>query len=504
MTESYPLHLAFVETPKKCFLNIYMSSFLRSNSTINQGVSSWLTLIKYLKEHIAFVDIEKIQTMIVDYGRKPRYGANDEKNRLLMSMFLLLVSEKSLMVRTYLGGYTMKFLDLSLTAIKSRLEKSSAKYIESLQSRVNLCKITYDKSYEIYCSKIKDHNGALETGDMWKTDVQDLKKYSPRNESYVEFDSPGTFRNAQSLTFSRFDTPSFVPRFAELSLPRPRSTKRKNSIFINEMTYNTVEAIKNMIPLPQDHQDIEMPEYPTELHMPEDNPFKTSQFAARRNDLAIPPLKYIETTEHNAIDNISPSSRTLHSPVIKDRHSKIGKERANLISIDELINLLEDNRTKLKSIYNTRREKDLDLSSRRRLRKAMTAVTYPKIFRLNPILATIVLRDKTLGLGQSFFVLYISINLNDYSTLECTVDISNRQIGNDQQRGSFEIDQLEKACKINPGVLEQAMQILQRGGHIPSTIKLNILECLRKSIGKFLITKLEEKALQLPCLKKYH
>lgn len=485
LTDSYPLHLAFVETAKYCYLNIYMSSFLRSNSAINQGVSSWLTLIKYLKQHIAFVDIEKIQTMIVDYGRSPVNGATDEKNRLLISMFLLLVSEKSLMVKTYLGGYTMKFLNSSLAAIKSKLEKSSSLYIESLQKRENLCAITYDKSLEIYFSKIRDHNGALETGEMWNESEQQLHKVTSRSNTLVEFESPGGFGPVKPYSFSKFDTPSFAPQ----GLIRKRSNKRKNSILVNEFAVKAANVVKNIIPQEEESAEKEDQSIDHEDEKDDRIPRGDQYFKSGRSRPLpfVPPLlnfdKLGNTGEHSNSE-ILPSARSLQSPVIKSRYNKISRPRSSLISMDELINLLEDNRTSLASIYTTRKENEFDLSSRRLLRKKLTSLTYPRIFRLNPIVATLVLRDKSLGLGKSFLILYFSIDLNDFSTLQCIVDIADRQIGFHQIGNSFSVKELASISRVKSGILEKAVEILQRGGRIPASVKLELISSLNKSVGR--------------------
>lgn len=440
LTDAYPVHLGFVETARECSLNIYLNSHLRFSRFQNQGMVAWMCLIKYLKQFIEYVDVQKIHTMVIDFGKTRRVNNTEEKNRLIMSMFLLLVSEKSVMIRTYMGGYAVRFLDFNLGQIKRSIEKLSQEHIKKIQQRVKLCQLTQDKSVEILYSRLFPNRGFYETGEYFTIPkVVDDSPYTFGNIAHPSSQHQGP------LTFKEIDTPQF-----NLIVPGMRSTQKKASVQIKRQ-----ESISNE-------------------ENPKDVPPLNLQQIINKAPLPL---------DSSSQSQIQTSKRSLLSPVLKDRFSVVANATLSLVAFDELIGMLEDERTKMDSIYFSRKDKNKYRQKAKFIKSKQTNIdTYPKIFRLNPIVVTLVMKDYTLGKAKPFLVFYLSMRLPDFDEIMFNVDLAMRDMADNQKSHSIEISKFIKDCSLCPTMIAEAVSTIKRGGVLKKSLKLNLLHQLRKRI----------------------
>jgi hypothetical protein len=439
MSDDYPLHLGFVETPKKCFLNIFLNSNLRFSSGQSQGVSAWLKLICYLKQYIEYVDVQKMQTMVMEFGRTKQITQAEEKNRLIVVMLLLLVSEKSLLIRTYLGGYTTRFLDTNLSRIKISMEKLSKLHIEKLQQRVKLCQLTKDKSIEILYSKLYPNKGTYETGDYF---IMEMTNPVSRN-TYGSISQLGEPPKNDPYTFFNLDKKSLPPSRGI------RSQNRKSSVAITPM-----DSVSN------DETPVKIP--PLDIHgMIQSIPNEPEIFSASPN-----------------------SKNSLLSPALKDRFSRIVDLTRSLMPFDELVNILEDPRTNLMSIFSSRKD---DRKGRLKAKffksKLTSGATYPKMFRLNPIILSIVFKDLSLGRAKPYVIFSISMKLPSFQMLEFSVDIANRQMTENQSAAPMTIEDFIKESQLNPEMFCEAVEVVKRGGTMKKSLRFQLIQQLKNSIS---------------------
>lgn len=446
MTDEYPIHLGFVETARDCNLNIYLNSHLRFSRFQNQGMVAWMSLVKYLKQFIEYVDIQKISSMVIDYGKNRLVNSTQEKNRLLMQMFLLLVSEKSVMVRTYLGGYTVRFLDSEFGKIKRAIERLSKEHILKIQKRVKLCQPSQDKLVEILFSKLYPKRGPFETGEYFTVQKQ------------ITEESPYTFgqiKETASIKPSNTTFKQLKPAEASLGIPSIRSARKKSSM-----------QILNMESISMDGETKEIP------------PIDLKQL------LVLTPLPIPGDSESHS--NPQTSKRSLASPVLKDRFSRLGALTASLISFDELTGMLEDERTKLDSIYKARKQHRTFLKAKSRLFASSTPlsldVTYPKIFRLNPIIVTMIMKDYSLGKTKPFLVCCLTMKLPTFEEASLVVDFSNREMAENQISKPIPVKDFINICSICPNLFGDAVSTVKRGNNLKRSLKLEIIRELKQKI----------------------
>jgi hypothetical protein len=399
-----------------------------------------MSLIKYLKQFIEYVDVQKIHTMVIDFGKNRRVNNTEEKNRLLVSMFLLLVSEKSVMIRTYLGGYTVRFLDFNLGQIKRSMEKLSKQHIETIQKRANLCKITQNKSIEILFSKMYPNRGYYESGELFS-----LPKIAI--ETPYTFGKLGNQPKADSKSPTFKDIGSFQ---GGLGVPVARSQNKKSSM-----------QIKNM---DSESADGEPPQQPPFLDL-------------RRLLVREPESHFIADEGEQESQVPETSRRSVHSPALKDRFSKIAALTSSLLPFDELAGLLEDDRTAMAGLYLARHAKGGSPMAKAMSARSLRAApdTYPKIFRLNPTVATLVLKDKSLGKARPFVAASVGLQLPAFDAVACAVDLADRNLARSQRSPVLSINSFAKACRVDQDLLAEACTAAKRGGKLKQSLKLELV-----------------------------
>lgn len=112
ITKNRPVELQFVANATGGFLKIGLSNHLRINGNRNNGVLAWLNLVNYLRQHVEHLDLDSLAKTHLLFP--PKTGVESpytQKNQIFMKLFLLLVSNRCVLVKNTLGGYQVKFLD---------------------------------------------------------------------------------------------------------------------------------------------------------------------------------------------------------------------------------------------------------------------------------------------------------------------------------------------------------------------------------------------------------
>ena len=155
--------VAFMEYKKYHHIVLFLDFKTGKNMTGNKGIGYWLNLTKFLKSHIKHIDIGLLQNLFIEkdkFQKKLRVREIEEstpikKGELLANLVIKLVTEKAVMVRNRVGGFTPVFEDHLISRVKKGavLNYWISRFFSQKHAK-NVIRLEKDRAYEMYVRRL--------------------------------------------------------------------------------------------------------------------------------------------------------------------------------------------------------------------------------------------------------------------------------------------------------------------------------------------------------------